>query len=167
MDWMNKANKLVMLLVLAPLLSGCVGGTIAERLHWADDQAGKLLSGLGQATSTPAASSSEMNLPDLDDFRNLTQGIREKLAGGENAATTSADKSAGEVFPVITGAADLTRDMKDRIDVWLEVNGYNRYGDQKDTYYTGGTPLFDESTGESIDRYDYILEKHPDILSKI
>jgi hypothetical protein len=29
--------------------------------------------------------------------------------------------------------------------------------------YAGGTPLFDERTGRSRDRYDYILERHPEL----
>jgi len=26
----------------------------------------------------------------------------------------------------------------------------------------GGAPLFDEKTGQSIDKYEYILKNHPD-----
>ena len=33
-----------------------------------------------------------------------------------------------------------------------------------DTVYSGGTPLFNEMTGRSTDRYDYILKNHPDWL---
>jgi len=29
--------------------------------------------------------------------------------------------------------------------------------------YMGGSPLFDETTGEMIDRYEYLLKKFPDI----
>lgn len=64
-------------------------------------------------------------------------------------------------------AEELTVDEKEKIDVWLEDNNYNRYGDPIDTMYTGGTPLFSEVTGESIERFSYILGKHPDILKKI
>jgi hypothetical protein len=28
--------------------------------------------------------------------------------------------------------------------------------------YAGGTPLFNEATGKTMDRYDYIVMKHPD-----
>lgn len=62
---------------------------------------------------------------------------------------------------------DLTDEQKKAIDFWLEEEGYNRYGDAKNAIYTGGTPLFDESTGKAIDRYEYILKKFPDILNKI
>lgn len=51
---------------------------------------------------------------------------------------------------------------KAQIDKWIAANDLNEFGDPKHTMYTGGTPLFDESTGMSIDRYDYIVNKHPD-----
>jgi hypothetical protein len=64
-------------------------------------------------------------------------------------------------------SSTLLKEQKEKIDLWLMTNGYNRYGDILDTYYSGGTPLFDELSGEMKERYEYILEKHPDILSKI
>ena len=33
------------------------------------------------------------------------------------------------------------------------------------TVYAGGTPLFDEKTGKSRDRLDYIRERHPEIAA--
>lgn len=50
---------------------------------------------------------------------------------------------------------------KQQIDAWIKKNNLNDYGDPKDTVYTGGTPLFDERTGQSKDKYEYVLEKHP------
>lgn len=51
---------------------------------------------------------------------------------------------------------------KAKIEDWIERNDLNRYGDSKDRIYRGGTPLFNEGTGESLDRYKYILKNHPD-----
>jgi hypothetical protein len=48
------------------------------------------------------------------------------------------------------------------IDAWLKSHGLNNYGDPEGVMYTGGTPLFDERTGESISRLNYILEKFPE-----
>jgi hypothetical protein len=48
------------------------------------------------------------------------------------------------------------------IDAWLEQNDLNLYGDALGTIYMGGTPLFDESTGESVSRFSYLMEKFPD-----
>ena len=74
------------------------------------------------------------------------------------------------------------------MDQWLAANQatVNKYGDAKDSAYTGqstcsksahgpsryehlahvlsagGSPLFDEKTGKEVDLYDYIQSKHPD-----
>lgn len=50
-----------------------------------------------------------------------------------------------------------------RIDRWIAEHDLNEYGDPEGTTYPGGTPLFDENTGESCERYEYILEKHPEL----
>jgi hypothetical protein len=62
---------------------------------------------------------------------------------------------------------DLTASQKRKIDAWLEENGYNRYGDPADIIYLSGSPLLDENTGEAKERFEYILEKVPDVLEKI
>ncbi len=94
------------------------------------------------------------------------------------------DQKAGEIFfndsstenPIGNGQKaetapldykNLTKEQKEKIEKWLNENNLNRYGDPMDTFYTGGTPLFNEMTGESKERFQYILEKTPDILEKI
>ena len=57
---------------------------------------------------------------------------------------------------------ELSEAEKIKIDAWIKKNNLNRYGDPKNMMYRGGTPLFNEGTGESTDRYEYILRKHPD-----
>ena len=66
-----------------------------------------------------------------------------------------------------TDPGNLSKEIKQNIDEWLESEGLNRYGDPDGTYYMGGTPLFDESTGVAIERYEYILFRIPGILEKI
>jgi hypothetical protein len=48
------------------------------------------------------------------------------------------------------------------MDTFLKTLGLNQYGDAPDTVYDGGSPLFDESTGEMKDRLQYLLEKFPE-----
>lgn len=55
----------------------------------------------------------------------------------------------------------ISFEEKELIDAWIIENNLNQYGDPKDTVYMGGTPLFNERTGESIDKYEYILRNHP------
>ncbi len=61
----------------------------------------------------------------------------------------------------------ITEDQKKAIDKWLENNNLNIYGDEKGTMYSGGTPLFNETTGETIDRFEYLIKKFPDLLEII
>jgi len=47
------------------------------------------------------------------------------------------------------------------IENWIKENGLNEFGDPPDTFYMGGSPLFNEQTFELIERMDYICSKHP------
>jgi hypothetical protein len=49
------------------------------------------------------------------------------------------------------------------LDRQLKAKGLNPFGDPPDTFYAGGTPLFDEKTGRSVPREQYVMAKHPDI----
>lgn len=57
-------------------------------------------------------------------------------------------------------------ETKKRIDKWVRDNNRNEFGDKKDTVYMGGTPLFNEMTGQRKDRYEYILKNHPELGRK-
>jgi hypothetical protein len=57
---------------------------------------------------------------------------------------------------------EVSEKEKSEIDKWLLEKSLNPYGDSYETTYSGGTPLFNETTGEKKDRYLYIIEKHPD-----
>ena len=53
-------------------------------------------------------------------------------------------------------------DEKRDIDTWVLSNDLDEVGNPRGTMYTGGTPLFDESSGRRVDRYEYIVRAHPD-----
>lgn len=59
--------------------------------------------------------------------------------------------------------AQVDEETRKRIDQWLRANDVNEFGDPRDSVYAGGTPLFNEMTGASIDRYAYILKRHPEL----
>lgn len=50
------------------------------------------------------------------------------------------------------------------VDRWLADRGLDRYGSPPGTMYTGGSPLFDESTGVTMCRLEYVYARHPDAL---
>jgi hypothetical protein len=69
------------------------------------------------------------------------------------------------VVEVVPGAKIVVSNAeKQDIDAWLTANKdvLNEYGDPKDMVYTGGTPLFDETTGKTMTKYEYIISQHPD-----
>ena len=49
------------------------------------------------------------------------------------------------------------------IERWLTEHELNQYWDPVGTMYTGGTPLFDERTGQTTDRIDYLVRKHAEL----
>ena len=55
----------------------------------------------------------------------------------------------------------ISSEEKELIETWIIKNDLNQYADPKDTVYMGGTPLFDERTGRTIDKYEYIVKNHP------
>ena len=63
--------------------------------------------------------------------------------------------------------AELTSQGKEKIDEWLEEKNLNQYGDSTETMYTGGTPLFNEATGQTIERYSYLLQKFPEMIDDL
>jgi len=49
------------------------------------------------------------------------------------------------------------------LDRQLAAKRLNPFGDPEGTMYAGGSPLFDEKTGRSTPREQYVFAKHPDI----
>lgn len=64
--------------------------------------------------------------------------------------------------PTASPSASVSSEEQKKIDAWIEKNNLNEYGDPVDTNYAGGTPLFNETTGETRERYEYIVEQFPD-----
>ena len=47
------------------------------------------------------------------------------------------------------------------VDKWLAERRLDPYGNPEGTMYAGGTPLFNERTGETVDRLDYVYKRQP------
>jgi len=63
-------------------------------------------------------------------------------------------------FLLITGTKACTDEELKTIDAWLESEKLNMFGDSPDMMYAGGNPLFDETTGETTSRCDYLMSKY-------
>lgn len=47
------------------------------------------------------------------------------------------------------------------VDRWLQENKMDMFGHPEGTMYAGGSPLFNEATGESRDRLEYVFSRNP------
>ncbi len=91
--------------------------------------------------------------------------VTDAVGGAADAASKpveAAKDTAGAAAGAAVGA--LSEAQRAYVDQYLTSHGLNQYGDPAGTMYTGGTPLFDETTGTRTDRYVYILRKNPGIL---
>ena len=134
----KKAELSSLLLFLFVLLSGCS----------AQDMFSKLDKKIGETFN-------EFQEGEKKTIYNLMEERKEEI------------KIASSTFSKEEIANSLTRSQKEKIDKWLDKKSLNRYGDDRTAIYTGGTPLFDEKTGERIDRYVYLLNKFSNLLELI
>lgn len=47
------------------------------------------------------------------------------------------------------------------VDKWLQAHDLDQYGQKRGTMYMGGSPLFDERTGVTTSRLDYVYQQQP------
>ncbi len=95
----------------------------------------------------------------------LGAGCSELLVTNAKDAASWAGREGGRLIQESgTGfVRNLTEEQKAAIDQWLSLNNLNEFGDAFGTFYTGGTPLFNEVTGETLDRFKYLFEKFPEL----
>jgi len=70
-------------------------------------------------------------------------------------------------FVATAAAVSLNDAQKAYVDNWLADNGLNKYGDPDGTTYMGCSPLFDETSGQMLDRYEYVLRKYPHLVDEL
>jgi hypothetical protein len=76
-----------------------------------------------------------------------------------------AQKKVNFILPgreIIATGDVISSEERSKIEKWITDNGLNQYGDPSGTVYSGGNPLFNEKTSQTMDRFDYILLKHSD-----
>jgi len=82
----------------------------------------------------------------------------EKVKNAVSAQTSRLIENAGDNF-----VKNLTDAQKQAIDEWLSGNNLNKFGDPLGTIYAGGTPLFDEKAGLTMDRFHLLFQKFPNL----
>ena len=90
--------------------------------------------------------------PTAADSRPAAAAASPSATGTSGGPGTSADAGA---------PAEAADPAKSCIDGWLAAHKLNTYGDPAGTMYPGGTPLFDERTGQRRDRLEYARSKNP------
>ncbi|MCY1022820.1 hypothetical protein [Pyxidicoccus sp. MSG2] len=81
---------------------------------------------------------------------------RGALTAGDDAGAPSKDAGA-----MTKGGGDR-KTLEACVDRWLQDHGLDKYGHAEGTMYAGGTPLFDERTGEQKDRMEYVFQRKPE-----
>jgi len=90
---------------------------------------------------------------------------RGTLSSGDDAGTAPRDAGTAAKDGGATGKGSSGGDRQAQeacVDRWLKSNGLDAYGNAEGTMYAGGTPLFDERTGEARDRLDYVFQRKPE-----
>jgi hypothetical protein len=84
--------------------------------------------------------------------------------GGELSDGSSQGDTGGTTSGQAMGAdADAKRQaVLSCVDGWLKTKKLDEYGNPEGTMYAGGSPLFNEATGESKDRLEYVFSRQPD-----
>ncbi len=103
----------------------------------------------------------------MESLRNADQKMGDMYEDFQDSSEENANDFIKDTKENIGEVVELSEEQKGKVDKWLEGNDFNKFGDALGTMYAGGTPLFNEATGEIKDRFEYIMEKIPDILEKI
>lgn len=105
------------------------------------------------------------NTGESPDAATQTGTVQGELQSGREATAPTATAEAGTSDPSAasydSGATDRLA-LESCVDGWLKAHNLDRFGSPKGTMYAGGSPLFDERTGESHDRLDFVLSRQPE-----
>jgi len=89
------------------------------------------------------------------------QNIARPLSGQIKRAQDSTLNFMGDTSESFV--KDLADKEKAAVEEWLGKNKINEVGGKMGTMYTGGTPLFNEQTGETLNRFEYLFKKFPEL----
>lgn len=83
--------------------------------------------------------------------------------GGGLTDASSGDTGGGTGTQAMGADADAKRQaILSCVDGWLQNKKLDQYGHPEGTMYAGGSPLFNEATGESKDRLEYVFSRQPE-----
>ncbi|HVG57329.1 MAG TPA: hypothetical protein VNA24_02150 [Hyalangium sp.] len=117
--------------------------------------------------STPSSDSSS-GQPIPEAIKAAKETLNKDAGSGSADADTGSGQGNTPEKPLTGGSTAAALSPAERqaqescVDKWLTEKKLDRYGNAEGTMYAGGTPLFDERTGESRDRLDFVYERQPE-----
>jgi hypothetical protein len=125
------------------------------------NDAGSGTTGAGQPTQGLAPGEQTQNTGTATGSGTGT-GTGTTTATGTGSETGTVDKaSTGGSYAATLSPAEKQA-QENCLDKWLKGKKLDRYGHDEGTMYAGGSPIFNEMTGESRERLDYVYERKPD-----
>lgn len=79
------------------------------------------------------------------------------------ARPVAAKQAEAQVAPTAPPLA-WTSAQQACVERYLETHALDGFGSPKGSMYPGGTPLFDEASGQRLTREEYLARRHPEIL---
>ncbi len=87
----------------------------------------------------------------------VTSKFNEAQAQEDQALSSSYAADSSVASPVLGSVVEQNRILQ-----WIKKNNLNQFGDAMGTTYLNGGPLSDGGTKIYIDKFHYIMVKHPD-----
>lgn len=87
-------------------------------------------------------------------------------AATQDGSDASGQAHAPTAHPGGAAGTDPRAQEEACVDEWLAQKKLDPYGNAEGTMYMGGTPLFDERTGERTDRLTFIYRSHAEARQK-
>jgi len=141
------------MLVFAALATGC---THSSESHNAD---ASVTAPAEHPTEAPAAPTGPQPSTAAEAAAALDEAEQTGSAAPTNAGGTSG--AIAQAAPASEGTA-VKGDETACVDAWLKAKKLDRFGSPEGTMYAGGTPLFDERTGERAERLPFVYKRHPE-----
>lgn len=88
--------------------------------------------------------------------------IRDSGQTGSTLSATTPSSGGDKAQAGTTAPAGDRAAVESCVDRWLQAHKLDSYGNPEGTMYAGGTPLFNEATGETRDRLEYVFSRQPD-----
>lgn len=77
-------------------------------------------------------------------------------------STAGQGPEAGTGSPTAGLSEEARAAQEQCLNTWLQSKNMDQYGHPEGTMYAGGSPLFNEQTGEMKDRLDYVYQRQPE-----